>query len=126
LEIFVAHTSDDAWIAKQIVKELRAAGANPHLDIEILRGGDGIKSTLINCIKKCEEFVVLFTPWGVKNHNLSGEVGAAVATDSRVIAVTHNVKPEAAKKIYLLEDVKFVEINDLDEYIEDVKARVKQ
>lgn len=99
------------------------------LDKEILKGGDDIKGTLTNAIKKCQEFVVLLTPWGLKNHNVSSEIGVASASsEKRIIAVMHNVTPKMIKQhhTYMLENVKLIGINDLETYFKEVKERVPE
>jgi len=119
--VFISHSSKDVWIARVIAEKIAKTGAVPWLDEKDLRGGDLLGDTIRRGIDQCQESVVLVTPNSVKSQWVLLEIGAVWGHKKRVTPILYGV---TYGWLSALSDIKAVELNDLDEFIQQLKQRV--
>jgi len=77
----------DAWTAKQIKKQIQAAGAQTFLSEIDVEGGDEIGVRMKVAMRKAHECLVLYTPEAAQSKNVWLEIGAAWMAGKRVVLV---------------------------------------
>jgi hypothetical protein len=126
--IFVSHGGADGWVASQIASRLRDCGAMTFLDNNDLSKGDDFKDVIRAEVGRSDELVVLFTPWSMRRNWVWVEIGAAWVNQKRVVIVLYQVTLQdldIGGGRAVLNDLNLVEINDLDRYFQEVKARAE-
>ena len=125
--IFISHGGADAWVASQIASRLRDYGTTTFLDNDDLNKGDDFKHVIRAEVARSDELVALFTPWSTRRNWVWVEIGAAWVTEKRVVVVLYQVSLgdlDAGGGRAVLNDLNLVEINELERYFGEVKARV--
>ena len=64
--VFVSHSGQDTWIAKQIAREIEARGATPFLDEAQVDAGADFEEDILKFLERAHELVVLLTPWALE------------------------------------------------------------
>ncbi|MCA0422737.1 MAG: toll/interleukin-1 receptor domain-containing protein [Proteobacteria bacterium] len=126
--VFISHGSADRWVAEQIAARLKAdCGAATFIDVDHLKSGDDIEQQIFDEMPRCDELVVLLTPWSVDRNWLWVEIGAARALGKRIVAVLYQVSLENVERekggATFLRAKNVVEINNIGAYFADVKKR---
>ena len=75
--VFVSHSSQDTWVAKQIAKEISSHKATPFLDEADIDIGAEFEEDILEFLDKADELLVLFTPWSFERPYVWAEIGAA-------------------------------------------------
>ncbi|WP_092215143.1 toll/interleukin-1 receptor domain-containing protein [Desulfoluna spongiiphila] len=130
-KIFVSHGSKDLWLAGQISKEIREAGANTFLDeTNIPKGCSDYKKVIRKEIKESQELLAIFTPWSSLRSWVWIEIGAAWNREIPIIAVFYGMSvndlEETGQGKAILEDINIININDLNSYIKELHLRIKE
>jgi hypothetical protein len=121
--IFVSHATADKWIAKVLCEKLEAAGASTFRDDRDIDGGDDIPDRLREEIERSQELIVLLTPQSVSRPWVLMEVGGAWIRGIRIVAVRYHVEVDAIPAT--IKSKKSIHLNDLDEYLAELKRRLK-
>jgi hypothetical protein len=125
-QVFVSHATGDKWIAKVICEKVEGTGASTFRDDRDISGGDDIPEKLRQQIRRSQEMIVLLTPESVGSQWVVLEVGVAwgIRKNFRIAAVLVHVGTEPIPKI--IKSKKAVNINDFDNYLSEVRKRVKK
>ncbi|QQS44946.1 MAG: toll/interleukin-1 receptor domain-containing protein [Acidobacteriota bacterium] len=121
--VFISHSTVDLWIASQMAKEIRNAGATPWLDELELGGGDPIRDRILRGIDACREAVVLITPQSIQSEWVSFEIGAVSMQRKRVTPILQYVPHDQLK---ILADIKSLDLNRFDQYLTQLKQRMRR
>lgn len=121
--VFISHSSREAWIAKQMAKEVKALGAVPWVDVNDIQAGDDFQERIIAAIRNCTEAIVLVSPNSVSSQWVSFEIGAVAVQGKRATPVLNNVAPD---EMAPLRRVNAIDLNDFDHYLRQLKERVRQ
>jgi hypothetical protein len=129
--VFVSHGFADRWVAEQIARQIRDnCGADIFVDVFDIAKGDDFEERIFDELRRCQELVVLLTPWAVDRNWVWVEIGAARALGLRIIPVLYKVSLEEIDRERggktFLGGKNVVEINDLDEYLIELAKRVKE
>ncbi len=125
-QVFVSHATADKWIAATFCEKIEATGATIFRDDHDIDGGDDIPETIRSQIKQSRELVVLLTPESVDRPWILLEVGAAWGwrKNYRIVPVLCHVTVDAIPDI--IKGKKAFHLNDFDQYLKDLRERVKQ
>lgn len=63
--VFISHSSQDTWVARQIAREISLRGAQPFLDEADVDVGAEFEEDIREFLDKADELLVLFTPWAL-------------------------------------------------------------
>jgi len=118
--VFVSHSGQDTWVAKQIAREIEACGATPFLDEAQVDAGADFEEDILAFLEKAHELVVLLTPWALERPYVWAELGAAWGRRIPSELQTRPGIPVLLKKRDLLQ------LNNIDTYLEQLKRRVQQ
>jgi hypothetical protein len=123
-EIFVSHATADKWLARVICEKLESVGAKTFRDDRDIHGGDDIPDEIRRHIRRCSEFLVLLTPESVHRQWVLLEVGAAWGwrVKRRITAVLCHVDTDRIPD--MIKSKKAINLNDFDQYLAEVAARV--
>ena len=127
--VFVSHAGDDIWVAEQIAKNIEACGATAFLDRRDIAAGDNFKLRIREEIERCQELLALFTPWSRTRGWVRHEIGMADRDRKRIVCVFYKITAEdfrhEADGLGPLEDLNFIDINDLDAYFLELTNRAR-
>lgn len=121
-QVFISHSSSDAWIARQMAKEIAAVNIATWLDEKDLAGGDVLAESILNGIRACQETIVLVTPKSIESQWVIYEIGATQALGKRVTPILHYVAPAVLK---VAAEVKMLELNQFEQFLLQLKQRAK-
>jgi hypothetical protein len=124
-QVFVSHATADKWLATTFCEKIEATGASTFRDDRDISGGDDIPEEIRSQIKLSKELVVLLTPQSADRPWVLLEVGAAWGwrKNYRIVPVLCHVSVDAIPDI--IKGKKAYQINDFDQYLKDLKKRVK-
>lgn len=87
----MSHSSQDTWVARQLAREIEAAGASVFLDETHVDAGANVEEELIAWLERADELVVLFTPWALDRPYGWSELGAVWSRRKPIIAFLHGI-----------------------------------
>jgi hypothetical protein len=73
--IFVSHSGQDTWVAKQIAREISTCGAAAFLDQAEIDIGENFESKIRTALNQADELLVLLTPWALGRPYVWAELG---------------------------------------------------
>ena len=129
-QVFISHSSLDTWVSRQIARAVEEQGATYFLDEAAMEYGDDFEDRILAAVRASQELLVLLTPWAVKRPYIWLEIGAVWGQGQRIVGVLYGL---GVKELMtdegtpaLLKRITLVEINKLDEYFDQLAARVKK
>jgi TIR domain len=128
--VFISHSSADMWVAKQIAREIEARGATPFLDETHIDAGADFEENILNFLERAHELVVLITPWALDRPYVWAELGAAWSRRIPIVALLLGLTPSELQTRpgipVLLKKRDLLQLNDIETYLEQLEARVRQ
>jgi len=129
-QVFISHSSVDTWVARQIARAVEERGATYFLDEADVEYGDDFEDKILAAVRASQELLVLLTPWSITRPYIWLEIGAIWGQGRRIVGVLYGL---GVKELMtdegtpaLLKRITLVEINKLDEYFEQLAARVEK
>ncbi len=127
-KVFVSHGSKDAWVAGQMAKEVRGAGALTFLDETDIPKGDNFKQRIQGEIAESDELIALFTPWSAKRAWVWVEMGAAWGQGKPVVAAFYGMVvadlEDSGQGKAILEDINVMQLEEFEKYARELAVRV--
>lgn len=118
--VFISHAGEDTWVARQIAKEVIAAGANAFLDEFDIKIGTEFEEQILRSLALANELLVLFTPWSLERPYVWAEIGAAWIRQIPIIVVLHGLSIQEFQARptmpVFLKKRDIIKLNDLDQY----------
>ena len=128
--VFVSHSGQDTWVAKQIAREISLRSATPFLDEADIDIGSEFEEDILEFLDKTDELLVLFTPWSFERPYVWAEIGAAWLRRIPIIVVLHGMSPTEFQAHpnapVFLKKRDIININDIDQYFEQLERRIKE
>jgi hypothetical protein len=128
--VFVSHSGRDTWLAKQIAREITSCGATPFLDEADVDIGEIFETKIRAFLKQADELLVLLTPWALERPYVWAELGAVWIKGLPIVGVVYGMSPgelQSRPEIpVFLKAENLLEINDIDRYFKQLKARVRR
>lgn len=127
--VFVSHSGDDLWLAKQVARCIEECGAGTFLDRRDIAAGDNFKQRIHEELPKCQELLALFTPWSRRRAWVRHEIGMADMLKKRIVCVFYKVSiadfdaDEDGRGP--LDDLNIIDINALDTYVKALSRRAR-
>jgi hypothetical protein len=128
-QVFISHSSRDAWVAKKIASHIQQCGASSFLDQSDLSHGDNFEAEILRAADLSSELLVLLTPWSTSRPYIWMEIGVFWGSRKRIVGVLHGLTsqeivggegiPAVLKTIHLLE------LNEIDSYFDQLRQRVQ-
>jgi hypothetical protein len=130
LLVFVSHSSQDTWVARQIAREIESSGAKPFLDEAEVDAGADFEEDILDFLERAHELVVLLTPWALDRPYVWAELGAAWGRRIPIVALLLGITPAELQKRagtpVFLKKRDLLQLNEVETYLEQLKARVQQ
>ncbi|HYN76375.1 MAG TPA: toll/interleukin-1 receptor domain-containing protein [Lamprocystis sp. (in: g-proteobacteria)] len=127
--VFISHSSEDTWVARQIADKIRSAGAKSFLDEDDLDIVDEPDEKIREALKETDELLVLITPWALTRPYVWVEIGVAWSRELPFVVVLHGLqrqeflaRPEAPT---FLKAKNFIRLNEIDRYFNELDHRVR-
>ena len=125
--VFVSHSGEDTWVARQIAHQITICGATPFLDEADVDVGAEFEENIRNFLEKADEFLVLFTPWAMERPYVWIEIGAAWLRRIPIVVALHGLSakdfqahPNAP---VFLKKRDIIRLNEIDQYLEQLRSR---
>ncbi len=127
--VFVSHSSQDTWVAKQIAREIEARGATPFLDEAQVDAGADFEEDILNFLEQAHELVVLLTPWALERPYVWAEIGAAWGRRIPIIALLLGITATELQSRpgipVLLKKRDLLQLNEVEVYLDQLGARLR-
>jgi hypothetical protein len=128
--VFVSHSSQDTWIAKQIAREIEARGATPFLDEAQVDAGADFEEDILNFLERAHELVVLLTPWALERPYVWAEIGAAWGRRIPIVALLLGITATELQSRpgipVLLKKRDPLQLNEIEVYLDQLSGRIRQ
>ncbi len=125
--VFVSHSGEDTWVARQIAREISERGATPFLDEADVDVGAEFEEDIREFLDRADELLVLFTPWALDRPYVWIEIGAAWQRRLPIVVVPHGLSvrdfqahPNAP---VFLKKRDILRLNDFDKYLKQIPSR---
>ena len=126
--VFISHSSQDTWIAKQIAREVEARGATTFLDEAHIDAGADFEEDILNSLEQANELVVLLTPWALDRPYVWAEIGAAWVRRIPIVVLLLGLTPAELQMRsgvpLLLKKRNLLQLNQAETYFEQLVSRV--
>ena len=126
--VFVSHSGEDTWIAKQIAREIESCGAKPFLDEAEIDAGADFEEDIRVFIERAHELVVLLTPWALERAYVWIELGAAWGRRLPIVALLLGISPAELQSRpgvpVLIKKRDLLQLNDIEIYLEQLRKRM--
>lgn len=127
--VFVSHSGADAWVARQIAREITNCGATAFLDEAEIDAGADIEDDILSFLDRAHELVVLLTPWALHRPYVWLELGAAWGRRLPIVALLHGLtaaelqsRPEVP---VLLKKRNLLPLNEIETYLTQLRERIE-
>jgi hypothetical protein len=128
--VFVSHSSQDTWVAKQIAREIQARGAIAFLDEAQIDAGSDFEEDILEFLERAHELVVLLTPWALDRPYVWAEIGAAWGRRIPIVALLLGLTPAELQTRsgvpVLLKKRDLLQLNEIEIYLDQLAARMRQ
>lgn len=128
--VFVSHSGQDTWVAKQIAREISSHKATPFLDEADIDIGAEFEEDILEFLNKADELLVLFTPWSFERPYVWAEIGAAWIRKIPIIVILHGLSPSEFQSRpnapVFLKKRDIININDIDQYFEQLERHINE
>jgi hypothetical protein len=128
--VFVSHSSQDTWIAKQIAREIEARGGTPFLDEAQVDAGADFEEDILNFLERAHEMVVLLTPWALERPYVWAEIGAAWGRRIPIVALLLGITATELQSRpgipVLLKKRDLLQLNEIEVYLDQLSGRIRQ
>ncbi len=127
--IFISHSSQDTWVAKQLAREIEARGATAFLDESQVDAGADFEEDILKFLERAHELVVLLTPWALERPYVWAEIGAAWGRRIPIVALLLGLTPNELQARpgvpVLLKKRDLLQLNEVDTYLDQLAARMR-
>lgn len=121
MKVFVSHSSNEAWVARQVATHLEQIGVEVFLDENDLETGDVFDEELRKQLATSDEVLMLLSQSAVKSSWVLMEIGAAWALDKRLVPIMVGI---GVNELPGLVDKRHArDLNDIERYYDELKAR---
>lgn len=125
--VFVSHDGKDLWVARQIAKEIRTAGAYPFLDEAEVGVGDDFEERILEFLGKADELLVLLTPWALDRPYVWAELGVAWGRRIPIVGVLYgmtaaDLQARPGMPVFLKRR-DLIDINTIEHYFRELALR---
>ena len=125
--VFISHSGQDTWVAKQIAREVSACGATPFLDEADVDAGAEFEDAILEFLSKAHELIVLLTPWALERPYIWAEIGAAWGRRIPIIAILHGITPHELQSRpgvpVLIKKRDLISLNEVETYFSQLRDR---
>jgi hypothetical protein len=128
--VFVSHSGEDTWVARQIAREISDRDATPFLDEADVDVGAEFEEDIRDFLDKADELLVLFTPWALERPYVWIEIGAAWQRRLPIVVVLHGLStkdfqahPNAP---VFLKKRDIIRLNEFDKYLKQLSSRPRK
>ena len=128
MKIFISHSSDDEWVARQIKSHIERVGGTCFLDSDDIRPPANFLEKIVEAIKECDELVVLLTPSSIERFWVTFEMSCFCFSGKPIVGVLSGLSIADAQAYpaigELLDKQLILDINrQLDSYITGLPRR---
>jgi len=125
--VFVSHDGRDVWLARQVARGIREAGASAFLDEAEVEVGDDFELRILEFLDRADELLVLLTPWAFDRPYVWAEIGAAWGRRIPIVGVLYGMTAAELQTRpgipVFLKRRDLIDLNEIDRYFEELAKR---
>lgn len=125
--VFISHGWHDRWIAAQMARLIRQAGAEAFVDIFDIKKGDRIEERILEELPRCDELVALLTPWSIDRNWVWSEMASAWIMRKRFVGVLYGISLQEIDQdrggLAFLAPFNMASIDEFDGYLVELAER---
>jgi len=126
--VFISHSHNDNWVAKQIASKLEAEGIKTFLDQLHIAAGEDFEARILEALEHADEFLILLTPWAQESKFVWMEVGVAWHRHIPIVPILHGLKTDEVLVQpgfpITLKKRDMISLDQFDEYLVQLKKRI--
>jgi len=126
--VFVSHSGEDTWVARQIARGIAASGAQPFLDEADIDVGAEFEEDIREFLEQADELLVLITPWSLRRPYVWAEIGAAWIRRIPIVVVLYGFSASDFQALpnapVFLKKRDMIHLNEIDQYFDQLGTRV--
>lgn len=128
--VFVSHSGEDTWVARQIARAIEEQGGKAFLDEADVDVGAEFEEDIRDFLERAHELLVLVTPWALERPYVWAEIGAAWIRKIPIVIVLHGLtrvefQSQPSTPVFLKKrDI--IELNKLEQYLSQLKTRIRE
>ncbi|MBL8134372.1 MAG: toll/interleukin-1 receptor domain-containing protein [Anaerolineae bacterium] len=119
--VFISHSGEDTWVARQIAKEIAERDGEPCLDEADVSVGAEFEEDILQFLDTADELLVLMTPWAYERPYVWSEIGAAWFKRIPIIILLHGWSIQEFQSRpsvpVFLKKRDMIKLNDIDKYL---------
>jgi hypothetical protein len=127
--VFVSHSGGDAWVAKQIAREIAACGATAFLAETDVDVGADFEEDILAALERANEVLILVTPSALERPYIWMETGAAWIRRLTIVGLLLGLTAEELQSQpfvpILLKRRAVLPLNDIEVYFRQLRRRVR-
>ncbi len=128
MKVFLSHSSQDSWVARQVARAIRECGCEVFLDEANVEIGGSFAEDIRSFLQEADELVLLATPAALTRPYVWIEVGAAWSRRIRIVTLVHQMSiAEFVARDEVpgfLRQLLAVRLDDLDQYLAELRWRM--
>jgi TIR domain len=125
--VFVSHSGEDTWVARQIARSIELNGGKPFLDEADVEVGAEFEEHIGDFLDRADELLVLFTPWSLQRPYVWAEIGAAWIRRIPIVVVLHGLSQDEFQSQthapVFLKKRDMIRLNEIDHHFQQLAAR---
>ncbi len=128
--VFISHSGEDTWVARQIAAGIERCGARTFLDVSCIQFADDPDQRIAEAVAEAAELVVLLTPWAIERPWVWVEISLAHyhrKPPCPMIVLLHGLSRSdflAIEKVpAFLKQEDIIPLNRIDDYFADLARR---
>src|ERR1051326_8326349 len=128
--IFISHSGEDTWVARQIAREVAMRGATPFLDEADVDVGAEFEEDIRDFLDRADELLVLLTPWSLERPYVWAEIGAAWIRRIPIVALllgitTTELQSKPGMPV-ILKKRDLLQLNEIGVYFDQLSRRIRE
>lgn len=120
MKIFISHSSQDKWVARQISSLIENAGHTTFLDEKDIKTGDSIDSKIQEHLKDSDHLVLLLSPASISSQWVFIELGGAKALGKKVVPILFHVGANEIPSV--ISQLLARDINEFETYLAELSG----
>jgi hypothetical protein len=129
--VFISHSGDDTWVARQLAAKITASGARTFLDIADIQFADAPDEKIYQALMDAAELVVLLTPSALDRPWVWMEISLAHFREPScpIIVLLQGLSRRdflgMEKVPAFLKPEDIIPLNEVDRYFDNLKMRIR-
>ena len=128
--MFISHSGEDTWVARQISRAIEEKGGQTFLDEADVDVGAEFEEDIRKSLDHAHELLLLFTPWALERPYVWAEIGAAWICRIPIVILLHGLTQTEFQSRpntpVFLKKRDIIGLNDIEKYLSQLEIRIME